>query len=308
MDDPTDTKPFPCRLARLGWVAGVIAIVLIVLTPEGSARVPGELIAFVFIGVGIVASIVSLATIPKFGTQNILWPALAGIAVNGLLLAIAIPNFLHARQRAVQQTDQWEQAIGTSHQTGRVEAAQQKGQETNKTDGWQQYRIAGLEISSPIELTKVDAAASLQRAQAQMNLSAEQKAAAQENIKQTEAYRGQLAGFSVSLTRRTLPPNQSVEVESAVGQIIQAMQQKFPEGFQSSRHDLVVDGIRATQLSMQCQIQGGTAKVETIILVSPPSFWQIQTSGPADMSRYGETVERIFGSIKFLPADSKPAP
>ncbi len=300
-----NTKSFPRQLARSGWIAGIIAIALVALTAGSSGRVVGELIAFIFIGAGMLASIVSLATVPKFGSKNLLWPALVGIMINGLLLSIAVPNFLHARQRAMQQK---QESTDSPRQPSQPAVTQQENAPAKQTGNWQKYHLANLEIMSPMELTKVDTDASFQRAQKYMQLTPEQKAAGEENAKKMEAYSGKQAGFAVSVNHRTLMADESITVEGVVGQIIQPMQQKFSEGFRSQSRDVVVDGIHATQLSLQFRIQGRTAKVENVVVLNPPDLWQIQTFGPADMAQYTETVEKILGSIKLLPIGSKPAP
>ena len=306
MNDSTDTKPFPCQLARISWVAGVIAIVLIAVTGRSSARVTGELIAFMFVGVGILASIVSLATIPKFGTQQILWPALAGIAVNGLLLAIAIPNFLHARQRAIEQQNPVEVQKQAGREPDRPPVAEQGKRSEKQPTNWRPYRIAGLEIMSPFELKKDDAVAAFERGQKDMHLNPEQLAAAREKTKRVEAYRGQKNDFALSLNGRALLPDEIMTTESVVNQITAAMRQKFPEGFQSKSREVMIDGNHATRLTIECQIQARTAKVENVIILGPSNLWQIQIFGPADFAQYDETAEKIFGSVRFLPAELKP--
>lgn len=274
---PTCPLKLDCR-SHCYWTCCIAA--------QNSARGIGELIAFIFIGGGILASIVSLATIPKFGSKNILWPTVAGIAVNGLLLAIAIPNFLHSRKQAI------EQGIRAEKQTA----------------NWQQYRVAGLEILSPIELTKIDAVASFQRGQQYVHLTEEQRVAAEKNAETAEAYSGKLDDFTLSLNHRTLQPNENITVESISSQITQAIQQQFPKSFQSGSRDVVIDGIPTTRLTMQFQLQGRTAKVESLIVLSRSNLWQVQIFGPADMPQYGEIVEKILGSVKFLTNDFQPAP
>lgn len=81
----------------------VSGIVIIIFTRSLSFRVTAETIALLMICVGFLLGIVMLAGIPKFGKEGILKHALLGVALNGLMLAIAIPNFINARNAAIQK-------------------------------------------------------------------------------------------------------------------------------------------------------------------------------------------------------------
>jgi len=282
MDDTAEIKPkvFARRIARIAWVTGIIAIGLIVSTGGTPAKLVGEIAALTLICAGFLLGIAALASIPKYGTNSNLPPATLGIMINGLLLAIAIPNFLHARKLALER------------------------QEGN----WRQCQLVGLEFLSPLELTNDNTIASLKRAEKYMQMSEQEKFIAEENIKRLESYRGQLGKFAVQLNRTTLLPEQNPQINSITAQITQAMQQQFPLGFQSINRDAIVDGNPATRMTLQFQIQGQLAKAEYLIILKRPYLWQIQIFGPAGQSQYSETVEKIFNSIKLLPTDFKSSP
>lgn len=298
MNKSENAKAFPCQLARVGWVAGVIAVVLISATARSSGRVTGELIVFLFIGVGTIASVVSLAMIAKFGARGLLWPALGGMAINGLLLAIAIPNLLQSRPRAIENKSSGNQV--EARETALPSVANIENRDDKQTTNWRRYRIGGLEIMSPFGLTKSDAVASFQRTQKSMHLSSEQSAAAEENAKRMEVYSGAKAGFSVSFHGRTLLPAETILTESMASQITGALRQKFPQGFRSNSRVVTIAGQQATRITIQCQIEAKTARAEYFIILGQSNLWQIQIFGPADLAQYDKNVEMILKSAKFL--------
>ncbi len=274
MNNTSEIKPkvFPYQLARLSWIAGVIAIGLIVFTSHTPVRLVGDIASLLIVCAGFLLSIVTLASIPKYGAKKILLPAIVGIMINGLLLAIAIPNFFHARESALER---------------------QKG-------NWKQYQLENLEFLSPIELTKVDTLASLQRAEKQIEMTAQEKAAAEENVKRSESYSGQLANVSVQLDRVTLLAGQTAPIDSLTARISLAMKQQFPQGFQSSSREVTANGIPATRMSLRFQVKGKAARAEYLIILKQPYMWQISTFGPADQSDYSDITEKIFSSVNIL--------
>jgi hypothetical protein len=193
--------------------------------------------------------------------------------INGLLLAIAIPNFLHARKLALE------------------------GQKPN----WTHCQLAGLEFHSPIALTNDNTLAALRRGERYLQLTEEQKAYAEENMKRLESYHGQLADVSIGVSRTTLLPGQNQSIDGVATQIRQTMQRQFSQGFRSDSCEVTIDGSPATRMTLQFEVGGRSAKVEYLFILKPPSFWQFQMFGPADRSQYDETVKMILGSIKFQP-------
>ncbi len=242
-------------------------------TSRTPARLVGEIAALLLVCVGFLSGVVALATIPKYGSRNIFWPALVGIVINGLLLAIAIPNFLHARKLAL---------------------------EGRKPD-WIHCQLAGLEFLSPMALTNDNNLAALRRGEKYLQLTEEQKSNAEENMKRLESYHGQLADVSIGVSRTTLLPDQNQSIDGIVTQIRQAMQQQFSRGFQSVNHDVMIGGSPAKRMTLQFEVGGRSAKVEYLFILKHPYFWQFQMFGPADRSSYDETVEKILASIKISP-------
>src|SRR5579871_6681148 len=64
-----------------------------------------EAIPGVICVLGILSGIVALCGIPKYGRQGILGKALAGLIAYALLIGLAVPNLLAARERALRARD-----------------------------------------------------------------------------------------------------------------------------------------------------------------------------------------------------------
>ena len=105
MDAPTPPKmtSFPQQAAKLSWVCPIILFLLLMVGRQMVAPLVMDLVALLFIIVGLVFGIVALLGISKHGKKGILAPAIVGIIINGLLLAIFVTNFMAARARATQQ-------------------------------------------------------------------------------------------------------------------------------------------------------------------------------------------------------------
>ena len=55
---------------------------------------------------GVIFGIIALFGIKRYGKAGILWKAVAGILIVMFLVLAAIPNFLHARERARERYEQ----------------------------------------------------------------------------------------------------------------------------------------------------------------------------------------------------------
>ena len=100
--------PLPGRLFRrfclFTWLlplAGVIVIVIgeAMFLASGRGTLAWALIGILLFGFGIIAGVIGLCGIDRYGKRGILWPALAEIGTSGLLLVLALPHalfvFLH---------------------------------------------------------------------------------------------------------------------------------------------------------------------------------------------------------------------
>jgi hypothetical protein len=67
----TNAKAFPHQLARAAWLAGVIAVGIVIFTSRTPAKLVGEIAALILVGVGLLSGVVALATIPQYGFRNI---------------------------------------------------------------------------------------------------------------------------------------------------------------------------------------------------------------------------------------------
>jgi hypothetical protein len=269
----------PRLLAKMSWQLWAVAIGIVIFTRGLSIKVPAEFFALLLICGGFLLGIVMLATIPKYGDQGILKPALLGIALTGILLSIAIPNFINARNEAIRKNEAFIKAPISSQ-------------------NWQEYKIAGLQFLSPVGLAAFNPTA-------------------KEPNKNVETYMGQLVspGLTVILHRRTLSANDEYTLESFSSEVVDLMKQKWPDNFQSSIRDTVIDGVSSKQISAQfqspakrisAQLQKGIPIINDSVLIIKiqPFIWEIQVLVPKESPNGDETVEKIFNSIKLLPPDA----
>jgi hypothetical protein len=61
--------------------------------------------------IGLFLALFALVCIPKHGARGILLPALVGLVIPSLLAAIAIPNFIKAREQAIENRKQTESVV-----------------------------------------------------------------------------------------------------------------------------------------------------------------------------------------------------
>jgi hypothetical protein len=252
----------PRLLAKLSWQLWAVAIGIIIFTRGLSIKVPAETCALLLICGGFLLGIVMLIAIPKYGAKDILKPTLAGIALNALMLSIAIPNFIHARSESIRKNEALIKA----------------------PLNWQQYEVAGLQFLSPVGLTNVNGSA-------------------KEAPSKTKTYMGQLwpSALTLMLHRRTLSADDGYTLENFSSEVVDLMQQKLPEGFQSNIRDGVIDGIPSKQLSVQYQRLGKTVKDSVLIFEKQPFIWEVQVWAPESFPNLDETAGEILNSVKIIP-------
>jgi hypothetical protein len=141
-----------------------------------------------------------------------------------------------------------------------------------------------LQFSSPVGLTNVNVSA-------------------KEGPSKTETYMGQLwpSAFTLMLHRRTLSTDDGYTLESFTSEVIDLMQQRLPEGFQSSSRDGLIEGIPSKQLSVQYQRLGKTVKDSVLIFQKQPFIWEIQVLAPESFPNLDKTAEKILNSVKLIP-------
>jgi hypothetical protein len=96
-------------LATYSWASILLSVAVNLLMP-GMAQsshtreeVLGKaIVQALFAVTGLLAGIIALFGIPKYGRKGLLWPALCGTCVWLLLVALALPIFNAARQKALQ--------------------------------------------------------------------------------------------------------------------------------------------------------------------------------------------------------------
>jgi hypothetical protein len=257
----------PAILAKTTWQLWAVAFGIIVLTQGLSIKVPAETFALLLICVGFLLGIVMLATIPKYGAKNILKPALLGVALNGLLLAVAIPNFINARNAAIAKNM----------------AAMKEYKIADRL--WKEYQIAGLQLMSPVGLEK-------------RNLSTVVPS------EKVEAYMGQLLpyAFTVALSRREMSTNNDYSLDVFAAEAADLLREKFPQGFKSDVRDGVVDGIPAKELSLEFHSRGAAMKDTAILFLKEPFAWEVQVIAPKDFPALDAETGKILNSIKLFPA------
>ena len=190
------------------------------------------------------------------------------LAVTVTVLAIAIPHFTHA-QHATQPV-----------QGAPITRAQRLA--VNSDSSWKEYNVAGVQVFSPVALTKQDA----------LSASSSQP---------VELYVGQRtsSSLSVALTRRTLGANEDCALEKVVSMASDTAQQEFPDGFVSGSHEVDLHGIPARRLVMQFVTGGSAVQSTSAIFVKQPFIWEVKVVGPKNLVGLDADTERVLDSIKL---------
>ena len=93
-------RPWPSQAAKASWCCPLIIFGVMAFGGRVLSPVILDLAAFVIMVAGFVFGGVALGGIRKYGSKEILAPALSGIFCNSLLLLIFVTNFIAARARA----------------------------------------------------------------------------------------------------------------------------------------------------------------------------------------------------------------
>lgn len=94
------TSSWATVTARCSWVAFLLILGANMVGSVTGLKAIADFIALPTALCGILCGIVSLCALRQFERKGILVPAIVGILLNGLILAIWIPNFISAYQRA----------------------------------------------------------------------------------------------------------------------------------------------------------------------------------------------------------------
>src|SRR5438067_7617384 len=115
-ENGTDRNSFSRPAAKASAIAPFLAIGLLQLynlknqAPRGQLLLLGiDLLACLLIVVGVILGILALICMKSGGRGTIIFRATAGILLSSLLLAIALPNFLHAREKALAERKMYQQ-------------------------------------------------------------------------------------------------------------------------------------------------------------------------------------------------------
>ena len=96
------------KVARAAWIAPIVYVLASGYLKEFT--VLADLLVFFVALAGLIAGIVCLALMAKYGAKGIVGPAIAAVLVNVVLLGIWVPNFLTSRDRARAQSASRESA------------------------------------------------------------------------------------------------------------------------------------------------------------------------------------------------------
>lgn len=106
----TTSSPIPNssrQAAKASWASFVLIWAILIVAKQIASgllvNLIVELVVFLLMLVGIISGIAALFGIPKHGTKGILWPALVGIILNALLMAIFITNAVGAYNQRAQE-------------------------------------------------------------------------------------------------------------------------------------------------------------------------------------------------------------
>lgn len=88
-------------IARVSWIIPVIAIFVpsLVRGMAQSIRVTTDLVTFLLCILAAISAVYAMLQIRSLGKQKILLPALIGLVMNGLLIAIWVSNCIVAASR-----------------------------------------------------------------------------------------------------------------------------------------------------------------------------------------------------------------
>jgi FtsH-binding integral membrane protein len=88
------------KLATASWAIPLVYAFAARLVGFVIGQVLADMLVFVVAVAGGLVALFCLVAISRYGRNGILAPAIAGLFVSGLLLAIWVPNYLAARKRA----------------------------------------------------------------------------------------------------------------------------------------------------------------------------------------------------------------
>src|SRR5262245_9999136 len=110
-----ETSSWATVAARCSWVAFLLILGANMVGSVTGLKPIADLVALPMAVCGTLLGIVSLFGLRRFERKGILVPAIIGILLNGLILAIWIPNFIAAYQRAQARRGQ-QTRYGSAHE------------------------------------------------------------------------------------------------------------------------------------------------------------------------------------------------
>lgn len=135
---PPSKRPFAFQAAKTSWLAPILAVGVSVVINGAlgrdlprAASIVGSFCSILFIASGLVFSIVALCGVPRHGKRGILIPAVAGVCINGLLVAFMIISIPiqkkiaeRAREMRSEQAQQQESESPENDSDGALAATQ----------------------------------------------------------------------------------------------------------------------------------------------------------------------------------------
>lgn len=108
--DDLEESNFAQKAAKASWQIFIVAMVILF----GSQLVPKsplvvvirESVVFLLLVIGLTCAVVALIGMTWSGPKGVVWQALAGVALNGLVLFIFMTNFIAARERARERAEE----------------------------------------------------------------------------------------------------------------------------------------------------------------------------------------------------------
>lgn len=94
-----EALPLVKRAAKASWQTWLLLVLSLMLANRLGLGLVVELLSPLLLLFGVGAGLFALSGMRRHGVSGILAPALAGIVLNGLLLAIFVTNFLAAYRR-----------------------------------------------------------------------------------------------------------------------------------------------------------------------------------------------------------------
>lgn len=100
VSDMQKSDSFPRQAAKASWMIFILIIFISIFGHKVMMlKVIMELLIMLLSVTATILGIIALCNIPKYGTKNILFPAIIGLVLNGFLIFIFITNLVSSYYR-----------------------------------------------------------------------------------------------------------------------------------------------------------------------------------------------------------------